>query len=103
MRANLEHNPRVCLMSINSSGMFWAASLYKGKFSSAPGIRLIGVAGELRVATQEEKAAYLARVKPFRKLKGCDLLWTDLNHVREIKLEGFEPVVYPKMMDHLWT
>jgi nitroimidazol reductase NimA-like FMN-containing flavoprotein (pyridoxamine 5'-phosphate oxidase superfamily) len=99
---NVERNPRVCLMLVNRGGLFWFASLYKGRFDSPPGIRLLGVAGERRAATDQEKAAYRARVKPFRRLKGYDLIWKDLNHVREIKLERFEPVVYPKMTDHLW-
>jgi hypothetical protein len=99
---NIEHNPRVCLMLVNSGSAFWITSLFKGRFASSPGIRLMGVAGDRRVATAQEKAAYRARVKPFRRLKGYDLIWRDLNHVREIKLESFEPVVYPKMTDHLW-
>lgn len=98
---NLQHNPRVCLMLVNSSALLWLTSLYKGRFGSLPGIRLIGVAGERRLATEGEKAAYQARVKPLRRLKGYDLIWKDLNHVRDITLERFEPVTYPKMTDHL--
>ena len=100
---NIQVNPRVCLLTINSSGLFWLASLFKGRFASSPGIRLFGVAGERRLATEHEKAAYRDRVKSARRLKGYDLIWKDLNHVREIKLDSFEPVVYPKMTEHLWT
>ena len=67
-----------------------------------PGLRLIGTAGERRLATADEKAAYRARVKLFRGLKGYDLIWRDLNHVREIKLERCEPVRHPQMTEHLW-
>jgi hypothetical protein len=98
---NLAHNPRVCLMLVNSASSFWLASLYKGKFASLPGIRLYGVAGERRLASEHEKAAYRARVRSVRRLRGYDLIWRDLNHVRDIQLEGFEPVVYPTMTDHL--
>jgi uncharacterized pyridoxamine 5'-phosphate oxidase family protein len=99
---NLAQNPRVCLLLVDSGSAFWLASLFKGRFASSPGIRLHGVAGERRMATEPEKAAYRARVKSVRKLRGYDLIWRDLNHVRDIKLERFDPVVYPQMTDHLW-
>jgi hypothetical protein len=99
---NLAHNPRVCLLLVDSGSTFWLSSLFRGRFDSPPGIRLYGAAGERRVASEQEKAAYRARVRSVRKLRGYDLIWRDLNHVRDIKLERFEPVVYPKMTDHLW-
>jgi nitroimidazol reductase NimA-like FMN-containing flavoprotein (pyridoxamine 5'-phosphate oxidase superfamily) len=99
---NLAHNPRVCLLLVDSGSTFWLRSLFRGRFDSAPGIRLHGVAGEVRIASEQEKAAYRARVKSVRKLRGYDLIWRDLNHVRDIKLQSFDPVVYPKMTDHLW-
>lgn len=102
MPLNLQHNPRVCLLLVNSKRWFWATSLYRGKFASPPGIRLLGVAGARRLATEDEKAAYEARVKAFRSLRGYHLIWKDLNHVRDIKLERFEPVVYPTMTDGLY-
>lgn len=94
---NLAHDARVCLMVVNSDRFFWLKSLYKGRFSSLPGIRLYGVCGERRLATEHERAAYQARVKSLRKLKGYRLIWQDLRYVRDIKLERFEPVVYPTM------
>jgi uncharacterized protein len=99
---NLAHNPRVCLLLVNSSSFFWLSSLFKGKFASSPGIRLMGTAGARRTATEQEKAAYRARVKPLRKLKGYDMIWRDLGHVRDVALERFEPVSYPQMTEHLW-
>ncbi len=102
LRENVEHNPRVCLLLVNSGALFWLRSLYKGRFAAAPGIRLRGLAGERRPAREEEKAAYRARVKSLRSLKGYQLIWRDLSHVREIKLESCEPVAYPGMTDHLF-
>ncbi len=102
MPHNIQQNPRVCLLLVNSGSLFWLTALYRGRFASLPGIRLLGVAGGRRLATEEEKSAYRARVKALRRLKGYGLIWRDLNYVREIKLESFEPVVYPKMTDHLW-
>ena len=102
MPQNLAHNPRVCLLFVNSSRWFWLSSLFRGRFSAAPGMRLFGVAGERRRASESEIAAYQARVKPFRSLKGYALIWKDLSHVRDIKLEHCEPIVYPTMTDGLW-
>jgi nitroimidazol reductase NimA-like FMN-containing flavoprotein (pyridoxamine 5'-phosphate oxidase superfamily) len=59
---NLAHNPRVCLLLVNSSRWLWATSLYRGRFANPPGLRSMGVAGERRLATEQEKAAYKARV-----------------------------------------
>jgi predicted pyridoxine 5'-phosphate oxidase superfamily flavin-nucleotide-binding protein len=100
---NLAHNPRVCLLTVNSGAAFWLAALFNGRFASPPGVRLMGVAGERRPATEQEKSAYRVRVKRFRRLRGYKLIWNDLQHVREIKLESFAPVAYPKMTDHLWS
>jgi predicted pyridoxine 5'-phosphate oxidase superfamily flavin-nucleotide-binding protein len=102
LRENVEHNPRVCLSVVNSGGFFWLRSLYAGKFAGPPGLRLRGLAGARRPASEQEKASYRARVKPLRGLRGYDLIWRDLSHVRDIKLESCEPVLYPKMTDHLW-
>ena len=102
MRSNIEHDPRVSLLAVNSGALFWLRSLYDGKFASAPGIRLTGLAGERRLASESERAAYLARASRFRRLKGYKLIWSDLRYVREIKLQGFSPVSYPRMTDHLW-
>ena len=102
LRHNIEHDPRVSLMTVNTGALFWLSSLYKGKFASAPGIRLTGIAGQRRLASEPERAAYLARVSRFRKLKGYALIWSDLRYVREIALTGFSPVGYPRMTDQLW-
>ncbi|MDB4976530.1 MAG: pyridoxamine 5-phosphate oxidase-related, FMN-binding protein [Myxococcaceae bacterium] len=100
---NLQHNPRVCLLFVNSKRWFWARALFRGRFVSPPGMRLLGVAGDRREATNAELAAYEARVKSFKRLKGYSLIWKDLRHVRDIKLEHCEPIVYPYMTDGLWT
>ena len=99
---NLDQNPRVCLLLVNSRGLFWARSLFKGRFSSPPGMRLIGIAGRRRDATDEEKATYMARVGPFRMTKGYERIWKDLGFVCDIQLERVEPVLYPVLTDGLW-
>jgi len=99
---NIQKNPHVCLMAVNTGALFWFKSLFKGQFLSAPGVRLYGTAGELREASLEEKALIEKRIKPTRWLKGSQLIWSDFSHVRDIQLTSFRPVKYPKMMNHLW-
>lgn len=99
---NLDENPRVCLLLVNSNRWFWLRSLFAGTFKTPPGMRLTGVAGTRRPASSEEKAAYEARVKPFRSLRGYQLIWKDLSHVRDIKLDQVLPILYPTMTEGLW-
>jgi len=99
---NVSTNQNVCLMVVNSGFGYWLTSLFKGKFESAPGLRLYGTVGELRQATAGEIDAYKKRVHSSRRLKGNHMLWQNLETVREITLTSFKPVTYPKMMSHLW-
>ena len=99
---NIEHNQNICLMAVNTNTSFWLKSFFKGKFLSAPGVRLYGTVGQLREATAEEKAAIDKRIKPMNWLKGSKLIWSSFTHVRDIQFNNFRPVQYPKMMDHLW-
>lgn len=100
---NIETNNNVCLMTVNSGFMFWFTSLLKGRFASPPGVRLYGKAQARRKASADEIHALQQRIKSTRRFKGHRLLWQELQYVRDISLEGFEPVRYPVMMDHLWS
>lgn len=103
LRENLERDPRVCLMTVDTGAWFWLKSLVKGRFDSPPGVRIKGIAGARRPATDDEKAAYRARVRSLRSTRGYELIWRDLSHVRDIRLESFAPVVYPGMTEGLWV
>jgi uncharacterized protein len=103
LRQNVQADPRVCLLLVNSKRWLWLRALYRGRFESPPGMRLTGVASARRPATQVELTAYQARVKPFRRLRGYDLIWKDLSHVRDITLTGLAPILYPTMTDGLWA
>ena len=101
MPVNYEHNRNVCLLIVNTSTLFWAKSLFKGRFLSYPGIRLYGVVGDCRQATTREKERLSERVGRARLLKGSKLIWSGLETVRDIKLNSVRPIKYPKMMEHL--
>jgi len=99
---NLETNPNICLMTVNTRSSFWLKSFVIGRFISPPGVRLYGRVSALRPATQEELAKIEKRIKPTRWMKGSKLLWSDFTHVRDIHFTSFRPVTYPAMMDGLW-
>jgi hypothetical protein len=99
---NLETNPNICLMTVNTRSSFWLKSFVRGRFSSPPGVRLDGTVSALRLATSDELAKIQQRIKPTRWMKGSRLLWSDFTHVRDIHFTSFRPVTYPTMMDGLW-
>lgn len=101
MPVNLESNKNVCLLLVNSSTFFWAKSFFKGKFSSYPGIRLYGTAGERRQASPEELTRLKKRMGAAALLKGRHLIWADLTTVRDVQITSVRPIKYPKMMEHL--
>jgi hypothetical protein len=99
---NLSHNPRVCLLLVNSGRWFWLSSLVRGRFATPPGVRLMGTAGPRRRASEREQDAYRRRTSAFRSLKGYALIWQDLSYVRDVTIDGFAPILYPTMTDGLW-
>ncbi|QLA17783.1 pyridoxamine 5'-phosphate oxidase family protein [Desulfolutivibrio sulfoxidireducens] len=102
MRRNLDQDQRICVLAVH--GGFWCsmASLFRGRFDTAPGVRLMGRAGEQRPATEEEERRWRERIKVFRWLKGYDLLWGEMTHVRDICFDSFEPVSVGLMTKGLW-
>ncbi|NDV26488.1 pyridoxamine 5'-phosphate oxidase family protein [Desulfovibrio sp. JC010] len=93
MRENIERDPRMILMAAESGAGFWIKSLWKGRFPSQPALRLVCRTGERRKATQSEIDDFLGKVSMYRFFKGHDLLWKDMNMVREfevLRIEGLE-------------
>jgi len=99
---NLAADGRVCVLAVNSSRWFWIRSLLGGRFRSPPALRLHGIAGELRPATEREKALWSARVRRARLSKGHALMWRDMDLVREIEFTRAEPVEIGRMTQGLW-
>jgi hypothetical protein len=89
---NLDRDPRVCVMAVDSGKSFWLASLARGRFSAPPALRLTATAGPRRPATRAEQQRWLHRVRPLRRLKGHHLLWRNLTHVRDLTFHAALPV-----------
>ena len=101
-RRNLDRDQRICVLAVTGGFLYTLKALFKGRFDSPPGVRLMGRAGARRVASDEEMKQWLARIKPFRRLKGYDLLWKDMRYVREVTFETFEPLRLGAMCRGLW-
>lgn len=99
---NLENNKRVCVMAVNSDFKFWGISLLRGRFHKPPAVRLMGTVKEKRVATEEETAIWRKRVEKAKRLKGYEILWSKMGHVRDIVFDSFEPVKCSGMTDGVW-
>ena len=99
---NLQTNQRICVLAVNSSPLFWLTSLFLGKFTAPPAVRLIGYAGERRKATDHEKRLMRKRIGRFKALKGYKVLWGKLDHVRDLHFEAIEPILLGKMTEALW-
>lgn len=101
-RANLERDERICVLAVAGGFGSWLKALFWGRFDEPSGVRLIGRAGARRRATDREMKQWLARIRPFRGLKGYNLLWKDMRYVREVTFETFEPLRLGAMGRGLW-
>ena len=97
MSKNLERNPRVCILAVNSNPTFWQKSLLAGKFETPPAVRLLGSVGKKREGTKEEIAMWQNHVKLAQGTKGYDLMWKNMRMVRDIYFDSFEPVLMGEM------
>lgn len=99
MPQHFQHNRRVCVMAVNSGAGFWLKSLFKARFNTAPAVRLFGEVGDKRPATGAEKAQLAASIKATSRLKGHQLLWANLDQVRDIRFDEFRYASYPVMCE----
>ena len=94
-------NPNICILAVNSGRFFWIKSLFKGVFYDYPGIKLYGVLGQKRRATQKEMNRLNRRMKVTNGLKGNTYLWKKMEYVREIKFIRAEKINIGKMTEKL--
>jgi hypothetical protein len=92
MPRNLKRDKSVSVLIVNNNMLYWAKSIFMGRFYGPPGIRLKGTVGEKREATPEEIKAFRRPIWPFKLLKGYGLMWEVMQSGREIYFDSFEPV-----------
>lgn len=89
---NVQTNPKICVLAVNSNTWFWLKSLFYGKFQSNPAIKLYGTLGERRKATEIETSRLNKRMRATRGLKGNTYLWNDMLWVRVITFSKAEKI-----------
>lgn len=94
---NLDNDPRVCVMAVDTAKRFWLTSLARGRFADPPALRLSGSAGPRRSATMEEQQRWLRRVRLTSRLKGHKLLFGNFTYVRDLTFEVAIPVRFGAM------
>lgn len=92
LNKNSKTNKSICILAVNTGKWFWIRSLFKGKFSAYPAVKLYGELGEKRDATSKEFRAFQRRVRSTKSLKGHQYLWKDMSQVREIKFTKAEKI-----------
>lgn len=102
MSKNLERDNRVCIMAVNSDPNYWGTALMEGKFQEPPAVRIMGTVGQRREATREEIEMWQKKVELAKSLKGYEILWKNMRHVRDIKINDFKPVLLGEMTAGLW-
>lgn len=100
---NYESNRKICILAVNSSKWFWLKSLLGGRFSSPPAVRLHGLVGDLRKATDTEIVLWQRRVKQVSFSKGHAMMFRSMSMVRDIEFTRMEPVKIGGMTHDTWN
>lgn len=79
-----KENNKICVLAVNSNKWLWIKALWKGSFHKHPALKLHGILGERRKATDIEISRLTKRMKMTKGLKGNTYLWGDMKYVREI-------------------
>lgn len=101
LNKNSKTNKNICILGVNTGKWFWIKSLFKGKFSAYPAVKLYGELGEKRDANPKEFRAFQRRVRSTKKLKGHQYLWNDMSQIREIKFTHAEKINLGSMIKYL--
>jgi hypothetical protein len=99
---HLARDQRISVLAVNTSKWFWLRALLRGRFPAPPAVRLSGVAGERRPATDRELALWRRRVRRVRRTRGYGLLWSEMRTVRELHFDAWEPIVMGAMTRGVW-
>jgi len=92
-----EHNKNICVLGVNSNRWFWIKSLFKEEFKDYPAIKLYGLLGQQRKATEDEIARLNRRMRSTKGLKGNAYLWKDMSIVRALTFTKAEKINIGKM------
>lgn len=98
---NLDQNSNVCVLFIQTGGLFWFKSLIADECKKPAGIKLIGSAGNRRRASAEEVVLLHNKTKPLKMLKGYNTIFGNLSYVRDIEFTDYFMINTGKMTFNL--
>lgn len=90
--ANLDRDPRLCVMGVRTGTWTWLRALARGSFREYPAMRLHGIAGPRREAHAEEIARFARKVRLATPLRGHRAMWRGFSHARDLTFERAEGV-----------
>jgi hypothetical protein len=102
LSANIDSNPKICILAVDSNRWFWLRALIRGRFKQPPGVRLVAEAGPKRRATNKEIARWHKRVAKTKWTRGHAYLWQNMATVRDLKITGIEPINLGAMTIGAW-
>lgn len=102
---NLDHDPRCAILAVDSGKVGWLLALLRGRFDTAPGVRLVGTVSPPRPATSAELDRFRRAVRPALRTKGGRLLWGNPERfrARDVTITGVQPVRISTMTRGLWV
>lgn len=104
LRRNLDRDPRVTVMAVDSRLVTWARALISGQFATPPGVRLLAEAGPARPATDDEKRDFQRSVRPALLTRGGRTMWGRFDDLmaRDLSFTGVVPVRIGSTTTGLW-
>lgn len=92
LSANVDRDPRVTILAVNSGPLLWARAFLQGRFVSPPGVRLVGTVGAQRTSTSREVQRFHGLVGPLLRTRGGAVMWRSLPLVRDVAIERVTPL-----------
>lgn len=92
LAANVDRDPRVTILAVNSGPIMWGKSFLKGRFLSPPGVRLVGTVGAQRRSTTQEVQRFHRLVGRLLRTKGGQRMWGSLPIIRDVTIERVLPI-----------
>jgi hypothetical protein len=89
---NLDNNPQVTILAVDSGRLMWLRSLLRGAFVRPPGVRLTAEVGRPRPSTPDEIKQFHRVVGPMLRTRGGRLLWSRLPRVRDLRITSVTPL-----------
>jgi hypothetical protein len=89
---NLDTDPQVTILAVDSGKLMWLRSLLKGTFVRPPGVRMTAEVTQPRPSTREEIKQFYRVVGPMLRTRGGQLLWGRLPSVRDLRIKTITPL-----------